>query len=206
MTEVFLYKIHDVSDGELSRLLNLVSPYRREKVLRLKVKDKQLQSLFAKLLLRAVLCDSLGVSNSELSFATTEKGKPYLENRPDCHFSISHTDGLVAVALSENSVGVDVESVKPIDPKLCERFFSQSEQDYVFMKETEVDQRFFEVWTKKEAFAKYTGLGLSEIFGQKETLYKTFTVENYAVAVCCDGDLTVIPNNETDSILGRFIG
>ena len=208
MTEVFLYKLPDISDGEFLKLLGLVSPKRQEKILRLKVKDKQRQSLFAKLVLRAVLCARLRVENFELSFATTERGKPYLTSHPDFYFSMSHTDGLVAVALSDGQVGIDAEKLKPADLRLCERFFSKSEQDYITMNENEADQCFFEVWTQREAYAKYTGLGLSLSFGRPiaKELCKTFSVDEYTVSVCCEGDTIIVPSEETESIINRFIG
>ena len=208
MTEVFLYKLPDVSDGEFLKLLDLVSPKRQEKILRLKVKDKQRQSLFAKLLLRAVLCDRLSVENFELRFSIKENGKPYLASHPNRYFSISHTDGLVAVALSDGQVGIDAEKLKSADLKLCKRFFSKSEQDYIIMNKSGADQRFFEVWTQREAYAKHTGLGLSVSFNRPidKELCKTFSIDEYIVTVCCEGEAILVPNEEIESIINLFIG
>ena len=69
LTEFFLLGVPEISDDEFNSLLTLVSQNREAKVQRLKARDKQLQSLFAKLLLRAVLCDRLKVQNTELEFA-----------------------------------------------------------------------------------------------------------------------------------------
>ena len=77
LTEVFLLDVPKISDDQFNNLLMFVSPDRAARVQRLKSRDKQSQSLFAKLLLRAVLCDRLKVQNSELEFAVSEKGKPY---------------------------------------------------------------------------------------------------------------------------------
>ncbi len=191
MTEVFLCRIPNISDNEFSGLLNFVSPERRDKVLRLKQKDKQKQSLFAGLLLNKVLCNRLNTDSGSLSFAVSDKGKPYLLNHRNIEFSISHTDGLVAVALSDKAVGIDIEKIRPVDLKISERFFSKADMTYIFNGETDKAERFFEVWTKKEAVAKHSGEGLADNFKCENVLsdatVKTFVEDGYAVSVCYDG-------------------
>lgn len=210
MTEVFLFGIPEISDDQLNSLLTLVSQSRAAKVQRLKARNKQLQSLFAKLLLRAVLCDRLKVQNTELEFAVSEKGKPYLKSNTDVHFSISHTDSLVAVAVSDSEVGIDAEAVRSADPKLCERFFTASEQDFVAAGTPDWLKRFYTVWTRKEAYVKYTGNGLSTPLGSFSTVenddrYHTTVNEAQAVTVYCVGEPKAVPNDRTRLILERFI-
>lgn len=210
LTEVYLLGIPETSDDQFNSLLTLVSPNRAAKVQRLKARDKQLQSLFAKLLLRAVLCDRLKVQNSELEFSLTEKGKPCLKSDTNVHFSISHTDSLVAVAVSSGEVGIDAEAVKPADPKLCKRFFTKSEQDFVAVGTPDWLKRFYTVWTRKEAYIKYTGKGLSTPLSSFSTVendgrYHTSVDEKYAVTVYCSDKPQAVPNDRTRLVLERFI-
>ena len=210
LTEFFLLGVPEISDDEFNSLLTLVSPNRAAKVQRLKARDKQLQSLFAKLLLRAVLCDRLKVQNTELEFAVLGKGKPYLKSNTDVHFSMSHTDSLVAVAVSSGEVGIDVEAVRSADPKLCERFFTKSEQEFVAAGTPDWLKRFYAVWTRKEAYLKYTGKGLSTPLSSFSTVenddrYHTTVDEIQAVTVYCSDKPQAVPNDRTRLILERFI-
>ena len=209
MTEVFLYNIPRVNQVDLEKLITLVSPERKVKIDRLRQSDKRLQSLFSAVLLRAVLCDRLKIKNTELQFSVTQSGKPMLENRQNLHFSISHTDGLVAVALSDAFVGIDAEKEKPINLKICERFFTESEQRYVLADSTLGLQRFFEIWTKKEAFAKRLGQSLAKTIGKVDVLndqtLKTFTVGQYTVSLAGDVEDTEIFSSDYCENLLRTI-
>lgn len=191
MTEVFLYKIPKISDDGFYKLLNVASPKRKAKVLRLKNRDKQLQSLLAGVLLQAVLCDRLKVDGNSLSFQKNENGKPFLQNYSDIHFNISHTDGLVAVALSKTAVGIDAERIKPVDLALGKRFFTNAEQKYALECAQDRSKRFFEVWTKKEAFSKRLGVSVSKML-KDESVFADKTVVpifdgDFVVSVAYDG-------------------
>ncbi len=90
------------------------------------------------LLLYALSKRGINVNESTLLF--TEFGKPYLISR-ECEFSLSHSDGLVCVAICDSEVGVDVQCVgeekAPVVKRLCQRFFpdlfieSQEVSDFI---------------------------------------------------------------------------
>ena len=100
---------------------------------------------------------SLG--NPKAKILRTAKGKPCLENGP--FVSVSHTDNLIVVAVSESNIGIDMEKkdreIKK-QKELTEKYLSQKEKEYATTRE-----RFLEIWTKKEAYGKFTGEGLSDI-------------------------------------------
>lgn len=209
MTEVFLLAVPEVSEDEFNSLLTLVSPEREAKVQRLKSRHKQLQSLFSKLLLRAVLCDRLKVQNSELEFAISKKGEPYLKSIPNVHFSISHTKCFVAVAVSDGEVGVDIEAVRPLKHRVYTRFFTPNELDYIATDDRCRQQRFFEVWTKKEAYFKRLGEGLGEkavtVTVLNEPSASTVCVGEAVLSVCCDNGFKLVDKAETERILQKFL-
>ncbi len=194
MTRVFVSKIPEISQRTFDRLLQKVSKERQEKVDRLKLYDKKCQSLAVELLLRKVLVSYFNINESDIVIEKTPEGKPFLKGDRGLFISLSHCDGLVAVAVSDCEVGVDAECVRNIDSKIAKRFFTESEQEYVFKTDDATTDRFFEVWTRKEAMAKKRGVGLSADMSFCTVKYfdrfKTFTMDGYTVTVCTDSEYT----------------
>lgn len=134
---------------ELERVLPLLDTQRRSKTLRLKTAERRAQSAGAGLLLRHVFGDV------EYTYGTNEK--PYLADRDDLFFSLSHSDRYVVCAVSDSEVGIDVEPVSPIRPAVVRRCFTPEEREWI----GDDPERFIRLWTMKEAYMKLTGTGLS---------------------------------------------
>lgn len=122
----------------------------------------------------------------EIVFKTSHSGKPYIEGKPDIHFNISHTAGLLVIAVSDCSVGVDVEKVREVDTRIKKRF-TKAEAEYIGQSTT----RFFEIWTKKEAFLKQKGVGIKGglqsfcvLDEENASRISTFFEEDFVVSVC----------------------
>ena len=90
-----------------------------------------------------------------------EHGKPYFREYPDIHFSISHSEDYVLVAMSEGNIGADVQLIKERRVDIASRFFHHNEIQYLNCTDNE-REGFFRIWTLKEAYIKYTGRGMSE--------------------------------------------
>ena len=109
-------------------------------------------------------------------------GKPFFEDYPDFYFNISHSENLIAVAVADSPVGVDIEKKRDANLKIAERFFSEREKD--FAKDSD---SFFYVWTRKEALLKKTGEGLKDI-SKAQVLenieIKTFEENEFILSVC----------------------
>lgn len=120
-------------------------------------------------LLRVVLGKHLGKPPVTLAFAIGEHGKPRIENTYrgalDLSFNMSHTRDLVAVAVTRGRrVGVDIEQWVPaVDYNdLARCFFSPAEQaELLALRPCLRMPGFFACWTRKEAYVKALGLGLS---------------------------------------------
>ncbi|WP_019602530.1 4'-phosphopantetheinyl transferase family protein [Teredinibacter turnerae] len=67
--------------------------------------------LQARFMCKRLLADQLGVSLTQVNFAYTENGKPFLPTAPNLQFSISHCRGAVAVAIASHPIGVDIEDM-----------------------------------------------------------------------------------------------
>ena len=92
---------------------------------------------------------------ANLQFTKTENGQWIC---PDVHFSLSHTDGAICVAVSRHPVGVDIEMVHPIKVEMCRRFLSNREAEYMDSLPEEKRELFFlEAWVKKESLFKRDG-------------------------------------------------
>jgi 4'-phosphopantetheinyl transferase len=122
----------------------------------------------ARATLRRMLALYLGDEPRRYEFGFGEKGKPFLAGAfAACglEFNLSHAQGLAAYAFGcRRRVGVDVEVVKPLveADEIAGRFFSAREAEGLrSLRAEEKSRAFFNGWTRKEAFVKAVGEGLS---------------------------------------------
>lgn len=106
-----------------------------------------------------------GVEDGMLKIQKAYGGKPYVvinDRIVNRNFNISHTSGAGVVVFSDFSIGIDIEKIDDVNLKIAQRFFVENEQRYIFEVEdgSEQRKRFFEIWTKKEAYWKCDGRGL----------------------------------------------
>lgn len=89
-------------------------------------------------------------------------GKPYLKGMEQYQYNISNTDGMVACALSEVAVGVDVEKKRDFPRNILRKCTSAQETAYILETgdEKQKAERFFRLWTLKESYIKMTGEGM----------------------------------------------
>lgn len=85
-------------------------------------------------------------------YEVDEKGKP---NAKGVHFNVSHSKGHVVLVKAPCPVGIDIEEVREVKQDLIDFVCSPEEKAYI-----ENEERFFEVWTNKEAILKAKGIGL----------------------------------------------
>jgi 4'-phosphopantetheinyl transferase len=116
-------------------------------------------------LLRSVLATYAHCQPRDLIFGYTQKGKPFLTDDRHLRFNISHGDTAVLIGVTlQREIGVDVERVRydfNVD-EIAQRFFSSAEREaFAKLPMSQKHRAFFECWTRKEAFVKATGEGLS---------------------------------------------
>jgi 4'-phosphopantetheinyl transferase len=119
-------------------------------------------------ILRTLLGQYLDIKPAELRFSYNLFGKPALElgsDKPAVRFNMSHSHGLALFAFAlRREVGVDLERVQSdfASEEIAERFFSQAEVVQLRALDYEqVPEAFFNCWTRKEAYIKARGDGLS---------------------------------------------
>jgi 4'-phosphopantetheinyl transferase len=146
-------------------LWNLLDAGERERAERFVYERHRRQHVVAHALKRAVIAGMTGVAPSLCRFTTLTHGKPVLVHPTGLHFSLSHADGLVALATSpDGPLGIDVEPTHREAPlEVAEAVFAPEERDWLAGGGASAcDDRFFRLWTLKEAYLKATGRGLSE--------------------------------------------
>ncbi len=156
MIEMEVIEISSVSEAEYVREYNRQSAYNKKRISIMRPQDKR-RSLAGLILLRKKIAETYGTSDYEFTY--NENGKPLL---PFCYFSISHSGNYAVCAVSDNPVGVDTEVIRDIPFRNDYRLFTLEEVIYVNASEKEHNLRFFEVWTKKEAYIKAKGLKLAD--------------------------------------------
>lgn len=114
--------------------------------------------------LRCILANRIGVPPADLTFGQNPYGKPFLTNSGGPAFSLSHSHEMALCAVAcEGEVGIDIEWCRELPyADLAQRFFAPTEWNT--LKELAEDERaagFFACWTRKEAYMKAKGLGLS---------------------------------------------
>lgn len=118
--------------------------------------------------LRLILNRYLRIPAAVLRFAQNSYGKPYLDNSQNpqgLRFNLSHSQDLALLAITRNrELGIDIE-FKQIDfatDEVAEQFFSPFEiSQFATIPPELKTEAFFNCWTRKEAYIKGRGEGLS---------------------------------------------
>ncbi len=144
-------------------------------------------------LLYQALEEHYGISREMAAFARSENGKPYLTSHPDIYFSLSHAHGCAVCAVSDAPIGIDVEKIRAVSPRI--------KRDILSLTEDSSDACAIKRWTELESYAKLRG---ARIFGMtyEKDIKKTAEAicrfespshtlgEEYLVTVCCCKDST----------------
>lgn len=166
------------TEAEVQRLLPLVSAQRREQAL----KYKHVFGRFCCLKSWMMLYENVEMSRyRDVEWSYNEHGKPYIQGGP--YFSISHCKQGIAVAINDQPIGIDIETIRHANEDLIER--TMNEQERVGMD----DRRFTRLWTQKEAVVKAQGVGiqsfeqLQTILDNGQWLLSTFEKEKYIYSI-----------------------
>jgi len=153
--------------NHLASLACLLSPDEREQAHRFYFEKDRQRCVLARGLLRLLLGHCLGRSADQLHFEYNKFGKPSLVGtpHPSLQFNLSHSGDLVLVALSRGrALGVDIERMRMnvAVTEIAARFFSAGECEALHtVVPAARHEAFFACWTRKEAYLKARGDGLS---------------------------------------------
>ena len=127
-------------------------------------------------LLRQLLATYLGVEPRSLDFRYGARGKPALAGSSrGVQFNVAHSEDLLLMAITRDGVvGVDVERVRglPDFEELVSQFFSPNEcSQFRKLSSEQKPAAFFNLWTRKEAWLKATGEGITHLLNQVEVSF-----------------------------------
>jgi 4'-phosphopantetheinyl transferase len=135
---------------------------------RFRFKKDRNHFIIARGLLRTILASYLDTEPSDVQFSYADKGKPALKitsGNKTVNFNLAHSHGRALYAFSRNrELGVDLEFIRDelADEAVAERFFSQAEVAALRSLPPEIRREaFYNCWTRKEAYIKARGEGLS---------------------------------------------
>ena len=164
--EVHLWSV-DIDAASLPHLLALLSDDERDRVARYFREMDRARFVVVRAALRTLLGRYLQTPPEAIGFYDGPHGKPHLRATGDrrLHFNVSHSGGLALLAFCETQeVGVDVERVRDMADaeRMARRFFTpgEAEQWAGFPPDLRL-RAFFELWTRKEAYAKALGRGVT---------------------------------------------
>jgi 4'-phosphopantetheinyl transferase len=155
----------DPGAAVVDRLFAVLSPDERKRAARFHFRQDAMRWIVARATLRDILGHCLRTDPAAIAFGYGKKGKPALSGSTDLQFSVAHSAEVAAYAVSVGApVGVDVERLRPLDQleTIAERTFSRRECEVLRGLPVELRPAgFFNCWTRKEAYVKALGEGLS---------------------------------------------
>src|SRR6266498_1884832 len=171
----FLIGVHEVhvwhaslaNAGDARELEPLLSPDENERAARFRFPEHRARFVIARGFLRQLLSSYIGIQPREVAFVYSEAGKPELSAIHGSYvgFNVSHSEDIAVFAFAlGRKVGVDVECIRHnVDVDEIPRpFFSPLErQTLAGLQGQQKYEGFFNCWTRKEAYVKAVGSGLS---------------------------------------------
>jgi 4'-phosphopantetheinyl transferase len=158
----------DLSPESVVELARLLSDAERQRASRFAFDRDRRRFTVARARLRELLAARLGVQPQNVAFRYGVHGKPALAHGfadSKLCFNVSHSEDIAVYAFAlDREVGIDVEAVRPLvdADAVAARFFSRQENEaYSALDPHDRPLGFFYCWTRKEAFIKAIGDGLS---------------------------------------------
>jgi 4'-phosphopantetheinyl transferase len=165
--EVHVWRVA-LNESHVAKLRPLLAPDECARTDRFHFARDRNRFIVARGMLRTILGAYLNREPSHLSFSYSPYGKPALADERDASelsFNLSHANELALIAVTRGrGVGVDIEYIRPdfASTEIAERFFSGHEVAALrALPEKAQSEAFFNCWTRKEAYIKAIGEGMS---------------------------------------------
>ena len=189
------YLIKKINNTNLEQIIK-IKMYKRKKIKKiLKIDDKK-RCLQGELLLIQGL-KKHNIDYNRIKIKKNSYGKPYIQNNP-LYYSISHSHDYVVCAFSKNKIGIDIEKIRDVDIQIMNQFATPNEKKYILKSKKQLFNRFFTIYTLKEAYFKMMGKNLNNMLNIEFTINKNYiscsdfkvkvyiikTVNNYIISIC----------------------
>jgi 4'-phosphopantetheinyl transferase len=156
----------EASEDNFARCRSWLSPEETVRVERFYFDRHRRAFALGRAALRALLGSYLGMEAADLRFVYGPQGKPALaDSACPLRFNVSNSGNLAAYAFTIGcEIGVDIEMHRGLSDfeNIARRFFSPEEtEELLALPEAEKTTAFFHCWSRKEAYIKAMGGGLS---------------------------------------------
>ena len=156
----------DQSESVFQRLVQTLSEEEHKRAERFHFRKDRDHFIIARGVLRDILSHYIKREPEDIFFHYNDYGKPALgKNFTGLNFNVSHSGNIALYAVTcGREVGIDVEQIRPdfAEEPIAKRFFSPAEVAvFSDLAAHEKKEAFFSCWTRKEAFIKATGKGVS---------------------------------------------
>lgn len=146
----------------------------------------------SEIMVRDAAINTLGIRDEDIEFGVGPHGKPFLVGHEQFHYNVSHSGHMAVCAYGDEPVGVDIQEKRPHDMRVARRHFTSEEVSLLESTEKDGTQQdlFFEMWVKKEAYAKYLGVSVFETLNinshdsRNTTFTRIKTEPNYICYLC----------------------
>lgn len=155
-------RINDYNEEYINLFYNNIYKYKKNKIDKKINKNDKKASIIAEIILMELLKENYNIDYKNLNFKINKYGKPYIKNK-QIYFNISHSKEFVAVALSKNKIGIDIEKIRKTNIKTINKFASKSEIEYILKNNKNIEKKLFKIYTLKEAYFKMKGTTLKKI-------------------------------------------
>ena len=162
--EWYHYNIQELTTEEYENWYELMDAEKKARVDRFRFAEDKKRTVVGDMLARTAIAKWCQVPAQSIVFGKNNYGKPFAKDLA-VEFNVSHSGDLVVCAVSNHPVGIDVEQIRPMRDSVAKRICSQAELEY--LSDVAVDEevrlnRFYEIWTGKEAYCKCVGTGIQE--------------------------------------------
>ena len=156
---IYISKVPNTPIGEV------LNKERNEEILNIKNEQAKKEKYFIWKLFEKALKE-LDIDINSLTFKKNKNGKLFTDG---FYFTFSHSNGYLAIAISSNNVGVDIQTKTEIKPSLVKKILNEKEYQEYLNSDEKIDYLFTK-WTQKEAIFKYKGDAYSFIPCSIDTL------------------------------------
>ena len=156
--ELQWFDIRELTEDAAQTVIGMMDETRRRRVADIAGEDDRKRTIAGELLARRMLAQTMGCAEKDVPLQWDELGKPSVE-KDGVYVSVSHSGPWAVCVTADAPVGVDVEVVRSAQEKFMRRVCSEQEMAYIRSGDDGDCQRFWEIWTAKEALFKLTGKG-----------------------------------------------
>lgn len=158
-----IINLSSVSKSDYQYYYSLMTPERKAYIDKYKYTSDKKRSVAGEMLARKMISEICSIKPESIVFQTHNKGKPYTLNIKS-EFNISHSGDYIICVVNDSAIGVDIEEIRSL-PLYPDKVFTEREKEYIFggKDENKKRERFFEIWTLKEAITKKHGKTLTDL-------------------------------------------